>query len=350
MSNFLVSSLSISGAPRSSVARVQQELVIAQKEVATGRYADVGKSLGVSVSRTITMRTEVSNIEKLRTTNDVIGRRFETMQAVLGTVTGTAENLRASLISTSNTEAGARVNQLNATANISQVISALNGNFGSRYLFSGAATDTPPMMKDVVDDFGTSLASAAVDTAWTTFLTANAITDPADVTDAQMDDFLKNDFEAVFSDANWAANWSNASDADATSRIGEADFVQSTVSANDQSFRNIIKSYVMLSKFGGDDLNAEARQVLTSASIENLSKGITELTELRTDIGLREERVSKASDGLKVQQKVLEMAINAEEEVDVYEAKTRIDMLMNKLEMSYSLTARMSRMSLLNFL
>ncbi|MEN3792121.1 flagellar hook-associated family protein [Fulvimarina sp. MAC3] len=350
MSNFLVSSLSLSGAPRASIARVQQELMIAQKEIATARYDDVGKSLGISVERTITMRAEVSNRERLMNTNTVMGQRFETMQAVLGTIADTGDNLLASLISSSAADQAARANKQVASASISQIIGGLNGNFGSRYIFSGAATDTPPMKPDIFKDFETSVASGLVDTAWNTFVAANAGGDPAQVTAAQMENFLQNDFENLFSDANWAANWSNASDSDATSRIGDNDYIQSSVSANDESFRNVVKSSVMLSKFGGDYLNDEARQVLTSTSIESLSKGLSQLTDLRSEIGLRQERVSMANDGLKVQQRVLEIAIQEEEEVDVYEAKIRIDGLMNTLEMSYSLTARMSRMSLLNYL
>ncbi|MER0238899.1 flagellar hook-associated family protein [Fulvimarina sp. MAC8] len=350
MSNFLVSSLSLTGAPRATISRVQQELTIAQTEVATGRFADVGKNLGISVGRTITMRAELSNMEKLTTNNKAVAQRFETMQAVMGTIADTGESLLATLISGSNTDAGSRTNQRSATANIGQIVSGLNGYFGSRYLFSGAKTDTTPMKTALVDDFASSAASTAVDTAWTNYVNANAGGDSSLLTPAQMEDFLTNDFDALFQTPNWEANWSDASDNQATSRIGENDFIQSSLSANDESFRNIIKSYVMLSKFSGENLDLETRQVLTSTSIETLSNGLAELTDLRSEIGLLEERVSMANEGLKTQSAVLEIAIGKEEEVDVYEAKIRIDSLMNTLEMSYSLTARISRMSLLNFL
>ena len=48
MSDFLVSSIGLSGAPRMAVYRAQEELAIAQKEVVTGRYADVGLSMDLT--------------------------------------------------------------------------------------------------------------------------------------------------------------------------------------------------------------------------------------------------------------------------------------------------------------
>nr|BAT30844.1 flagellar hook-associated protein L [Fulvimarina pelagi] len=324
--------------------------MIAQKEVSTGRYADVGKSLGTSVARTISMRAELSNLEKLTTANTAIGQRFETMQAALGSVAETGESLLSSLISGSGTSVGFDINQRSATANIGQLVGALSGSFGSRYIFSGAKTDTPPIKADLAADYGTSAAFASVDAAWQAYVTANAGGDPAQITAAQMESFLANEFEAVFDDANWAANWSDASDNQTVSRIGENDMMRSSASANDQSFRNIMKSYVMLSNFSGESLADETRQVLASSSIETLSKGLSQLTDLRSDIGLGEERIERANEGLKVQTAILKIGIGEEEEIDIYEAKTRIDSLMNTLEMSYALTARVSRLSLLNFL
>ncbi|MDY8108086.1 flagellar hook-associated family protein [Fulvimarina sp. 2208YS6-2-32] len=352
MTNFLVSSLSLSSAPRSSVSRVQQDLVIAQKEVVTGRFADVGLSLGVSVGRTISMRSEMAGNEKLTSANTQLAQRFATMQSALETTSQAGEGLLNSLISGGDRDASAKANKNAANNNIGQLVGALNSSFGSRYLFSGAKTNTPPMK---VDASNAPPELAAVKTAWQDFLgTLTPPDDPSIVTGADMEAFLKDDpsgpFEKFFTDANWTANWSDASDQQTQARIGENETITSSASANDKAFRDVMKAYVMTASFDIDLLGSEARQVLTSRAIDTLSGGLSNIRELRSEIGIGEERIARTNEGLKSQKMVLKLAIGEEESVDVYEASTRVTNLMNTLETSYALTARISRLSLLNYL
>ncbi|RFC63006.1 flagellar hook-associated family protein [Fulvimarina endophytica] len=357
MTNFLVSSFSLSAAPRNSVSRIQQELTIAQKQVATGRFADVGEALGVTVGRTISMRAEMSNIEKLKGANTSIAQRFDTMQAVLETAAGSGENLMSSIISNGSTDEGIATNRRLALANIGQLVGVLNSSYGSRYLFGGGKTDTVPMKSDIVNDYATSQASGTVDTAWQTFVTANAGGDPSLVTADQMKSFLDNEFAALFVTGNtdpalntWDLHWSNASSSQTQARIGESDLITTSASANDDGFRNMMKSYAMLANLSGESLSDEARQVLTSRSVETLSTGLSQVTDLRSEIGIGQERISRANDGLKAQTFILKVAIGKEEEVDSYEAAIRVTNLTNNLEASYALTARISRLSILNYL
>lgn len=356
MTNFLVSSFSMTAAPRSSVFRAQQDLAIAQKEVVTGRHADVGLTLGVSVSRTIAMRAELSNAEKLTSANDAISQRFQTMQTVLGNVATTAENLLSSLVSNGTSDIGLRTAGQQAVSGIGQMVGALNSSLGSRFLFSGAATDRPAMKTDLTDDYATSDAAQAGAAAWQTFLDANAGGDAANVSAADLETFLSDGgaFDALFHQdgANdvWKDTWSDASDVAVVNRIDQTEMMTTSVSANEDAFRNIAKAYVMLSALQSGELNEASKQVLTSRAIETLGKGLTQLTDVRTVIGGHQERIERTREALDSRSMVLEVAIAKTEEVDVYEASTRVTNLMNVLETSYALTSRLSRLSLLNYL
>ena len=77
MSNFLVSSFSLSSAPRSAVFRIQDELRNAQKEVTTGRFADVGLTLGSRTNQTVSLRVERESAIRIQEANTLIGQRFD---------------------------------------------------------------------------------------------------------------------------------------------------------------------------------------------------------------------------------------------------------------------------------
>ena len=72
MSNFLVSSFSLSSAPRSAVFRIQDELRNAQKEVTTGRFADVGLTLGSRTNQTVSLRVERESAIRIQEANTLI--------------------------------------------------------------------------------------------------------------------------------------------------------------------------------------------------------------------------------------------------------------------------------------
>ena len=74
------------------------------------------------------------------------------------------------------------------------------------------------------------------------------------------------------------------------------------------------------------------------------------LNTIRTEIGGYEERIKLTNENLDNRVAILEVSVAEMEEVDVYEASTRVTNLRNLLETSYAVTARISRMSILNYL
>lgn len=356
MSGFLVSSYSLTAAPRSAVSRAQHELRIAQKEMATGRLADVGLTLGLETSRTLSMRAEKDLVDSYRTTNSLLLQRFSLMQNSLGTVADTAQQFLDSLIANGSSDTAMRVNVAAAQEGLEQLVGAMNTGSGSRYLFSGAATESKAMAFTSTGGGAASgyadnsTASQATRDALADFMAANGIATVSDMTGDQVDQFLDNEFAALFNDANWRANWSDAEGTPVYNAINQAESVNVSYGADHQAFRQIAMSYVMLGDLDTGQMNEEARGRLLSRAIETLGGGLGGLISLRGEIGASEQRVEAANESLKIRSNILNISVAELEEVDPYEASTRVTNLTNLLETSYALTARISRLSLLNYL
>ncbi len=74
------------------------------------------------------------------------------------------------------------------------------------------------------------------------------------------------------------------------------------------------------------------------------------VTNVQARLGVAQNRVSDASERMSIQRDILTRQVTGLENVDPYEAATRVNALMSQVEVSYSLTARIRQMSLLRYL
>ena len=365
MSSFVISSYSLSAASRSGVFRAQSDLRDAQKEVTTGRLADVGLSLGAGSSRSFSMRAELQTADQQVQTNGVLGTRFDQMQTALSSIADSAQSFMQSLIANGSTAGGTTATIDQAKSSLDQLMAALNTSSGGRFLFSGAQADQPAIaFRSVPDAFGATVAVGAYDQGSSAqaatadaFATAFGTTqDASGVATISADDlkaFLDGPFANLFGDAGAGGGFGNFSGTNTEpvyNSIDGSSRVNTAYPAASEAFRNIAKAYVMLSDLGAGGMSEDARQLLTSQATETLGKGISQLTDMRGQIGATQARIENTNTALKSRSNVVTMSLNSLEEVDPYEASVRVTNLTNLLESSYALTARISRLSLLNYL
>ncbi|MGL4405085.1 MAG: flagellin, partial [Notoacmeibacter sp.] len=74
------------------------------------------------------------------------------------------------------------------------------------------------------------------------------------------------------------------------------------------------------------------------------------LTSAQASLGLSQERVSNATDRLGDMETVFSRSLNDLEATDSFEVAARINTLLTGIEASYAMTARLQRLSLINFL
>ncbi|ORE97976.1 flagellar hook-associated family protein [Aurantimonas sp. 22II-16-19i] len=360
MTNFLVSNYSLLSSPRSAVSKLQQELTIMQKQAATGRLADVGLSLGLRTNQSISLRSESEGVDRQLDTNAILAQRFSVMQNALQSIADTGEAFQKSLIANGTGEAGIAADTQQAMASLQGLMGALNSSSGSRFLFSGAATDQaaisfPTSGGGTADTyFDGSLAEDATATAFAaTFGYAQNDAAVSGMTPAELEAFLDGPFDDLFAvgpGGGWTDNWSNADDGTVENRINGSETIKTSYSSNEEAFRNIAKAYVMLSDLGVANMTDETRQLLTSRAVETVSLGLSQLTQMQAEIGGSQNRIKLANESLEARKSVLTISISDLEGVDQYEASTRVTGLETLLETSYALTVRISRLSLLNYL
>ncbi|MEJ2123979.1 MAG: hypothetical protein P8Y47_03990 [Alphaproteobacteria bacterium] len=151
-------------ATRTSVLKMQRQLIVAQKEVSSGRYADVGIALGARTSRSVSMRRDINYMNLIIDTNSTASTRLDSTQSALTGLVEMSQGFVDTLISARTTETG-RENAANeAKANLSMLTDVMNGAVGGESLFAGIKTDTLPLSNYFTSP--TSAAKTAVDAAF----------------------------------------------------------------------------------------------------------------------------------------------------------------------------------------
>jgi flagellar hook-associated protein 3 FlgL len=171
-----------------------------------------------------------------------------------------------------------------------------------------------------------------------------------------MKGFLQGPYADLFSDpftvpsnSHWS-DWSSATQQAMTNRITASQTITTSITANDPSFRNMARGLTMLAEFGGLNLQADAFSALVTASQSTLNTANNQMIEANAAVGTMQSTVTQAISAVSLQQDVLTMQINARETVDPYLVGTQLNALSNQLQVAYSLTSQLHKLSLVNFL
>jgi len=342
-----VSSAAISNALRYSNARMQVDLVKAMKEMDTSRVADLGLALGARSAQSINFHRDIDRLQGIVDSNALVTSRLSSTQAALGNLSDFAQNLMSVLTTAISGDAAATTVRDTGTATLQSLTSILNTSVNGEYLFAGINTDTKPL----ADFSATSAAKIAFDTAFSNYFGfAQTDLQAANITAAQMTDFL-NDPSVTdqFLGADWT-NWSSATDQTITSRIALSDTSQTSVSANIDGVRKLAMAAAIVSDLFDANLSDGARQAVAQRALSLAGEATSDLTQTQAQTGIIEKRVSDASDRMTMQIDLFNRHILDLEGVDGYEVANRVNDLVAHIQTSYELTARIQQLSLLNFL
>lgn len=353
-----VSSLALSSSLRGNLMRSQAGLAEANKEMVTGRYADIGLSIGVRTGQTVGLRNQHDQIKSVITTNGIVAGRVDVTQKAMDGLLETAQTFQSALIAVREGENGPTVLFSQAKNNLQALVGALNSTASGQYIFAGidtqnkpvtdyfAAGATPPANKQAIDDAFLATFGFAQD-------------DPAaaNITEADMKAFLQGAFAAEFADPagpppatqGWQ-NWSAAANQNVSSRISTTEVVEVSTNANEQHFRDIAKAYTMTFDLGSANLNQNAFRAVVDEAIDTINKAIQGLISDKAQLGTSEERISASTQRLTLQRDIMAKQITGFEGVDSIEASTRVSQLQTQLDTALALTARMQQLSILNWM
>lgn len=350
MKTSFVSSLSIQNAMRLTIQQAQTELMKRQEEVTTGRHADLGVALGAGTAQSLDLNRDILRLENLKSTNSIVTQRLSASQEALAKMSEAAQAAQNALIvlSGNNSTEQLAIAKQEVDNALAILNSAGNTSFSGEAIFGGINTDVTPLA-----DYNSAPASAAktsFNTALTNFMTLNGIATMGDFTAAQMEDFITNTVEPMYTGAQWNTDWSSASDQNMTSRISATEVVQSSVNANSDGIRRFALGAVIASELMNAGITSEVRSVVSGAAIGYIGGSVAAIDAERSKLGISEARVKKSDVSIEAQVKILKTHVGDVEGIDAYEASTRVKALLAQVEASYTLTARIQQLSLVNFL
>lgn len=349
ISSSFISSASISNETLRSIARYQQQLVDAQKELATGRHADVGITLGATTGVSISMRQDMDQIQAIQGSNNLALNRLNASQSALDTLSKSTNDFLSSLITAQTAATSQDTLIQSAKSGMQTLQDQLNASLDGQYLFAGINSDVQPME----DFFGTppSAGAQAVAAAFTAKFGMSP-DDPnvSSISPDDMTDFLNNEFADVFSDANWSSTWSAASDKPVSSRISRSQIIDTSVTADNGTFRTLAEAYSMISGLGYANLNSGTQQAIISKARDLTANVTGGLTQVQSALGVTQQRVTDANSQIDSQVDFLTKSIDNLEQIDPAAVTTQLSQISTALQAAYSLTSQLNKLSILDYL
>ncbi len=302
-------------------------------EVTTGQAADLTRQVRGDHSALNGIDASLTRLQGYASVTAEVGLMAQATQTALGTVNDLAADLAPMLLSAASPGNGT---QLNATASeagqsFATAVSTLNARIGDRSLFAGQATQG----RALVDaDAILSALQTAISGLVTVQDVATAVT-------------------TWFADpAGYAAVAYRGAGSLAPLDLADGEQAQVGVTAMDPAIRNTLTGFAMAALldrgvFAGVPA---ARAQLADRAGQMLLSGQADRTQMAADLGVVEAQIGSASTRNMAETSALGIARLAIVSVDPYEAATRLQETQTQLETLYTLTARLSRLSLVDFL
>ena len=342
-----VSSQAISKALRYQTSRLQSDLTKATTEMATLRVADTGLALGARSSISVSLHREIDRLKGITDSNELASARLKSTQLGLQELTEAAGKLLEDYSTALSGAGDPGIAQQQAEKTLTLMASVLNTNLMGENIFAGINTDVTPF-KDFLDPAAPN--RTAFDAAFNAAFGFDADAPAAqNITAAQMETFLAG-VESQFTGAGWKGTWSLADDQQITTRITLTETAQTSVSANIDGFRQLAMAAATVAATFSGQLNEDARAAILEHGIRHLGEAVSQLANQQGYTGVTQQRLAQASERMSMQIDLFSNSIRNLEGVDEFEAAARVTSLKSQLEVSYSLTASMQKLSLLNYL
>ncbi|MGK2740940.1 flagellin [Tepidicaulis sp. LMO-SS28] len=346
-----LSTLGMSLQARKSAADVQRELMALQQEQATGKRRDVAEHLGALTSRDIMLRETFSQADSFITSNKTIASRIEITQAAM---TGARENANAfisNIVAALNGDVAANLIPDAAADLIGNLEGALNTSFGGRLLFSGTNVDQQSIQISNQVNGGTGVSPDQV--------LQNVIAAKAPVTDAAtLNDLLTgpDGISSIFDDTHTNANFRfnttfyNGNAQDVTARIDAETTVLAGARADDPGVKLIMEAAYTLAALDPDTMPSGQYRTLLEGALDKVQRGIGQMEQTQAILGLSEQAIERAQERHDLTLNVATKQVNEMEGADPYETSVRLSNAISQIEATFSITARISRLSLMNYL
>ncbi len=317
-----------------NINKVKSDADVARTEAVTGRIENLKEAVNGDIGSVHLLRKAINDVQGYQSTLTQAENRITRIQSVLGNIGADTSRIATGIFSALGQEDEFAVNTLTNESRIAlaSAFSGLNTSFEGRSVFGGDVTNQPPLasVETLIADV------QAILTAGPDAATINAALDT-----------YFNDPAGGYATNIYQGGVNNAPGIEISPGIR----LDVSVRADEQPIKDLLRGLAVLASkdaivAGGE---TERRQVLQDAAALSVTANTNIIAE-QAVIGASEGQISRIKDRYDAEEIILTNLYNERTARDPYEAATQLQLLETQLESAYLMTARISRLSLSNYI
>ncbi len=320
---------------RRDSAQIKEDLSRLTGELSSGRHADLGRALGgdFSTLADITRSLRLNQSFSSSVTDAAIAA--EGRQSALARLSAEIEGFAPALLSVTGagSQSDLQLKLANTAERFESAVGALNTRLAGRSLFSADAPDQTPLISGEA-------------------MLIELRTIVADATDAAT---IEADVTAWFQDIGGGYEtfaWQGGTGQPPTVLLAEGQSANTGITALDPAIRETLAGLAIaaLASENAASLNDSEKRALVTIAAQKMLGSTDRLIELRANLGAEEARIEDARVTAETTRSSLEIEYGNLTSADPYRTATELEAVSTRLESLYIVTARMSRLSLTEYL
>lgn len=315
--------------------QIKSRLQTLSQELSSGQVADLTKRMRGDTSEIVALDRELSVLDGFDQITQEVARSLARAQLQLASADVMRVELASQLVTINRDTLPEEVDKAaaRARADFSAIVNLFNGRDGDRAIFAGRATDgtaladAEAMLSDMLTSIGGATEASAIEAAITAWFD-----DPA----------------GGFATMGYLGDTGAAT----TRRISSTETLTLDARADDLGAKEVLKGVAMaaIADVMSLTIDREARAELARAGADTLFAAATPFVQMQSRIGENEERVALAQTSQSAQRTSYTLARNDLTLADPFETATQLQDMQRQLELQFASTARLSQLSLVNYL
>ena len=305
------------------------------QELSSGRVADVSTRVRGDVAPLALMDRDLSVLDGFIQTGTELARTLSQKQIVLSALEAEQTSLGAQLIKITPSASLPELQSAEAAgrAGFDRAVGLLNTRIGERSLFAGASVDATPL--------------AAADTMIADILAAIGGATDAQTISAAIDDWF-DDPAGGFATMGYGGD----TGAVVAQRIGPTEVVHVDGRADDPGLRGVLKATARaaVSDALSEIIGKAERTALVREGGDMTISAADGLRQVAARIGDAEQRIEEITTRHFAQRTAIAQSRNGIVVADPFDTASLLQSVQQQLELHYTATARLSRMSLASYL
>lgn len=307
------------------------------QEMGSGQRADLGAATSGDFRTLAGIDHSLANLDAFHTATTESGLLTETLQSALRTTQSLAADIAPSLLQAGSGGSGTQIRLVanDARQRLFATVGALNVRVADRYALSGDATDKRPL-SDAQDILGGLM------TAISGQVTISGVSSAVDGW------FNAPPGGGGFLDMVYGGSATPL----APFQIGQGDQASVVLTAADPVLRDTLKGLALAALVAEGALPGDqnAQSGLLQLAGQRLTTANGNLAELRGTLGTVEAQIGDVATRNVAEKTALQLARNGIVAADPYDTANELQATKTQLETMFTLTARLSRLSLADFL